>query len=141
MNFTGFGSLCRMAFAVLGCCLSLTLSHAAHAVSIGELTLHSKLGEPLNASVPLKHLGKLAAHELIVSHAAEADYRKYGMHHPDFAGNIKVQLTEDSRGTPMVKITTERAVNEPFLDLVLQVRWPKGHTVKQFTLLLDPPRQ
>ena len=119
----------------------LILAAGAHALSIGEIALHSKLGEPLRASVDLKHLGTVAPGELVVGQAGEADYRTYGMQRPEFSGDLQFELVVDAGGAPRVQITTERPVGEPFVDLVLRIRWPTGHAVKQFTLLLDPPDQ
>jgi pilus assembly protein FimV len=42
-------------------------------------------------------------------------------------------------GVPVILVTTKKPVKEPFLDFLLEVRWPKGRLLREYTVLLDPP--
>ena len=41
------------------------------------------------------------------------------------------EITVDVRSTATIK--------EPFVNFILEVEWPQGRTLKEFTILLDPP--
>lgn len=117
---------------------ALLTAVAANALTIGDIELRSHLGEPLRASVAIENLGSLSAGELIVGSAPEADYRAMGIEKTSLASTLQFELdvARDGRGT--VEIRTEKPVSEPYLDIVLEVRWPGGRAVREFTLLLDP---
>jgi pilus assembly protein FimV len=120
---------------------SLVAASAASALSIGELELRSRIGEPLRAVVPLGNLGSLAQGDIIVGRASDEAYRAYGVDRSTFSGAIRFELQVDPKGNASVSVSTEKPVSEPFVDMVLEVRWPTGRAVKQFTVLLDlPPR-
>lgn len=119
----------------------LLAAGAAQALSIGNASLHSRVGEPLRVTIPLGHLGSLGEHEIAVGRAPDSDYAKFGIDPAAYAGPLKFTLSVDERGDASVQVSTDEPFNEPFVDMVIEVRWPAGRLVKQFTLLLDlPPR-
>jgi pilus assembly protein FimV len=120
---------------------SLVAASGASALSIGEIELRSRIGEPLHAVVPLGNLGTLAQGDIIVSRATDADYRANGVDRAAFSAPLRFDLRVDAKGNASIDVSTEKPVSEPFVDMVLEVRWPTGRAVRQFTLLLDlPPR-
>ncbi len=129
------GVACRLLLFVAALCAATM----AQALSIGEIDLKSRIGEPLRASVALGHLGSLSQHELIVRRAPEADYRNLGVEQTMSSAAIRYELVVDAKGYASVELRTEQAVNEPLVDLVMEVRWPSGRAVREFTLLLDLP--
>ena len=42
-------------------------------------------------------------------------------------------------GTAVLRLSSDRPVNEPFLDLVLDANWGSGRIVRSYTMLFDPP--
>lgn len=123
-------------FALLLCLLPGT---SALAVGIGEIQLHSQLGEPLRATIPLGHLGSLTNEQLIVRLAGEQEFDRLDIDRNAFHSNMKFNVQSDRRGNVWVDVQSERPLKEPFLDFVLEVRWPSGSLLKEFTLLMDLP--
>jgi pilus assembly protein FimV len=39
----------------------------------------------------------------------------------------------------VVKVTSSKPINEPFLDFLVELNWPAGRLVREYTFLLDPP--
>ena len=39
----------------------------------------------------------------------------------------------------MVRVTSTQPVSEPFISLLLDVGWPQGRLLREYTVLLDPP--
>jgi pilus assembly protein FimV len=119
--------------------LALLAAGTAHALSIGEIALKSRLGEPLRAVVPLGNIGTLSQEQILVGRAGEDVYRTYGVDRASFTSPLRFALNVDDKGFATVSVSTEQPLGEPFIDMVMEVRWPTGRAVRQFTLLLDPP--
>ena len=112
---------------------------SALALSVGEIELHSRLGEALEATVPLGRLGALTQSDVQVARASDDVYRSYGIDLNGPSSALKFSLQVDRKGVASVRVSSDQPVSEPYLDFVLDVRWPAGRSVKRFTLLLDPP--
>ena len=130
------GTVCAGVAAIAALFMS-----SAHALSIGEAQLQSRLGEPLHVTIPLSHLDTVAVEELVVGPASEAEYTANGVDSAGRSATLRFQLVSDAKGGVVVDLSTRQVYSEPMLELVLEVRWPQGRAVKQFTLLLDPPQR
>jgi pilus assembly protein FimV len=120
---------------------ALLAAGAAQALSLGNASLQSRVGEPLRVSIPLGSLGAVTQNEIIVGRAPEADYARLGIDPAALTTPLRFELLVDRRGNASVEVRSEQPVSEPFVDLVVEVRWPTGRLVRQYTLLLDlPPR-
>jgi pilus assembly protein FimV len=42
-------------------------------------------------------------------------------------------------GKPVILVSSSQPVKEPFINFLLEVSWPKGQLLKEYTVLLDPP--
>lgn len=114
-------------------------ANATLALSVGEIKVQSRLGEPLRAAVPLGRLGDLSETEVQVRRASEDVHRSYGIDQAPVSAQLRFTLQVDRKGEASVLVSSEQPVGEPYLDFVLEVRWPTGRSVKRFTVLLDPP--
>ena len=45
----------------------------------------------------------------------------------------------DGRGGGTLLITSRESVLEPYLDFLIEVRWPEGRLLREYTILLDLP--
>ena len=76
-----------------------------------------------------------------IGSAPEADYARLGIDPAALTTPLRFELLVDRRGNASVEVRSEQPVSEPFVDLVVEVRWPTGRLVREYTLLLDlPPR-
>ncbi|WP_449288951.1 FimV/HubP family polar landmark protein [Methylophilus flavus] len=119
--------------------LSLSAAIVAHAAGLGTMTSTSKLGEPLNAEIELL---AVAPGELNSIQAALADdqvYQDQMLEKPASYPYIQIEVGNNSKGQPILKLTSSQPITEAFLDMLIQVDWPTGRLVKEYTLLLDPP--
>lgn len=139
MAAAGFPAHARRLASGITLFLALFAANVASALSIGEIELRSRVGEPLRAVVPLGNLGSLSQNDILVGRAAEDVYRAYGVDRASYNSPLRFELLVDAKGNASVSVSTEQPVAEPFVDMVLEVRWPTGRAIKQFTLLLDLP--
>ncbi|HMV71478.1 MAG TPA: hypothetical protein PKC08_04810, partial [Pseudomonadales bacterium] len=57
------------------------------------------------------------------------------------ARTLQFQLEVDRNDRASIEVRTAQPVSEPYVDMVVQVRWPSGRLVRAYTLLLDLPPQ
>jgi pilus assembly protein FimV len=119
------------------CIAAALLSGEAAAVGMGEIHLTSYLGKPLQAEVALNDLGDLSTDQLKVKIGSESDYQAMGVEYTYLHSQLKIEpFVRNGRG--FVRITTQESITEPYLNFVLNLQWPQGRVVREFTVLLDP---
>lgn len=116
----------------------LFVSISAGAVEVGNLEIKSGLGDPLRASIPLDQLGGLTSEQLKVRSATTADFAAMGIEQLGGDTFVSYEVFLDGAGKGVVLVTTERAVSEPFINLLVEFVWPGGRVVREFPVLLDP---
>lgn len=116
----------------------LSVSAVAHAAGLGRINVTSALGEPLKAEVELV-AEKKEIPSLAVRMASPEAFARAGLTYTGALTDVKVSVEKRGDGEPFVLITTVQPVNEPFLDLMLELTWSSGRVTRQFTALLDPP--
>lgn len=112
----------------------IAFSSQLMALGLGELTLDSALNQPLKASIELTDTKGLTEWDIKPSLASQADFDRAGVDRDFFLTSIKFKI----EGNKIV-LTTKDAVNEPFLNFLLELNWPSGRVLREYTVLLDPP--
>lgn len=109
------------------------------ALGLGEMDLESFLNEPLKAKVELLNTGDLHADQIKVRLATSEDFDRLGVERAYFLTGIKfeVRVGEDGRGE--IVLTSDDPVLEPYIDLIIETRWPSGRLLREYTVLVDPP--
>lgn len=115
-------------------------NHAA-ALSLGRMTVLSGLGEPLRAEIELPDISTDEASSLRPEIAPPEAFRAAGLEYSPALTDLKIQLQRRPDGRSVLRLNSNRAVNDPFVDLILQVNWASGRIVRDYTILLDPPSQ
>ena len=110
------------------------------ALGLGELTLYSYLNEPFRAEVSLLEADALNDNDVHVDLASDAEFERLGVSRDFFLTRINFQVESDESGRRVV-LTTEAPLREPYLDFVVEARWPDGRLLREYTVLMDlPPR-
>ena len=119
--------------------LALLLPAASYALGLGGITMKSALNEPLNAEIELLSVQDKDLDQLVVRLGTPEDFARVGTERAFFLTKIKFDLATRPDGTPVVKLSSTDLVTEPFLDFVVEARWPRGRILREFTVLVDPP--
>ncbi len=129
--------LCALASAValLGGLASLQ----AHALGLGRITVQSALGEPLRAEIDIADINALEASSLKASVASADVFRAAGLEYSSSVSELQISLQKRSDGRSYLRLSSTRAVTEPFVDLILEANWSAGRIVRDYTMLFDPP--
>ena len=119
--------------------LGMLLPLTASALGLGEIRLSSALNEPLRAEIPLVSVTAEETDLLSVRLAPRDHYQRAGIVEVPELRQLRFEAVTGADGKPVIKVTTREPVSEPFLNFLIEVNWPAGRVVREFTLLLDPP--
>ena len=122
--------------AVLSCLAFTPLISVA--AGLGKITVLSGLGQPLRAELDVQATrdetvgmtARLASQEL---------FRQAGVDYASALLDLRFTVEKRANGKSVVKVTSSKPVNEPFLDFLVEINWPAGRLVREYTFLLDPP--
>ena len=117
---------------------ALAAAGHAHALGLGRLTVESSLGQPLSARIELSTASRDELDSLTARVADPSLYRQNNMQFQPALARTRVTV-EQGPGGAYLRVTSPTSVNEPFLDLVVEVSWASGRVVRSYTFLLDPP--
>jgi len=118
---------------------ALMLPVQAHALGVGEIEWNSALNQPLDAEIGLFSLGSVHENDIRVRLAPYDAYEQADIEYPSILRNLKFSVERRSSGGFYIKIHSSDAVKEPFLDILVEIDWPSGHLMREFTVLLDLP--
>ena len=121
-----------MAVAALG-------AASAYGLGLGEISLQSALNEPLKAQIKLRGTEDLGPEQIIVRLAPSADFERSGVERLYALTEMQFEVKISRAGDGVVYLRTEQPVREPYLDFLLEVRWPNGRVLREYTVLLDLP--
>jgi pilus assembly protein FimV len=111
----------------------------AQAASLGNLTVRSSLGQPLLAEIDLIAVRKEELGTLEVRLGSADAYRKADMQYGTVLGSTRLSVEKRPNGTLYVRVMSGRAVNEPFVNLVVELSSSAGRYTREYTALIDPP--
>ena len=119
--------------------LLLGFAAAAQAAGLGKLTVTSALGQPLNAEIDLVSLQQGEAEALNARVAPPEAYRDARIEYGGSLRLLRFSVEKRASGQSYVKVTSVGPINEPFIDVLIEVSWPQGRVLREYPILLDPP--
>lgn len=114
------------------------LSLNVHALSVGNMQVSSHLGEPLNISIDLNSIDENEYSTLEVKLASREMFTQAGIEYPRNVGALQVALGEYEDGKAQISVKTSSSVSDPFVHLLLSIKWSGGNILREYTALLDP---
>lgn len=129
----------RMAAAAAVIALGAYCPAGVHALGLGRITVLSALGEPLRAEIDIPQITPEEAASLKAGIPAPAAFRAAGVEYNAALSNAQITLQQRPDGRAFLRLTSDKIVSEPFVDLILETVWSSGKVVRDYTLLFDPP--
>lgn len=117
---------------------SLTAS-SAWALALGRVSVQSQLGQPLRAEIDIPNISDEEAASLQVGVGSPETFQAASMEFNPMLSSVRFALERRPNGRTVLRLSSDRVVSEPFLDLVVDVNWSSGHLVRGYTMLFDPP--
>ena len=112
---------------------------AAWTLGVGGIRTESALNQPFAAEIDLVGANPDELDAVKVTLASEAEFAKRGADRQPYLTKLNFKPQISPRGKPVVRVTSTEPVREPYMDLLIEVAWPKGRLVREYTVLLDPP--
>jgi pilus assembly protein FimV len=109
------------------------------AAGLGQLNVNSGIGEPLKAEIELLSVSPAEKNTLKANIAPESTYAAQGLDRPASHQGIKVEITKSANGKDILKLQSNQPIDEPYLDMLVEVEWETGRILREYTVLLDPP--
>ena len=117
----------------------MSATSSVFAIGLGDIKIQSMLNAPLDAVIQLTSASKQELDELKIAIASRESFQKMGIPRTAILDDIKFRVEQIPGGLPVIRVTTRQPVREPFLDFLIEASWSKGHLLRQYTLLVDPP--
>ncbi len=114
-------------------------SLGAQALSLGPVIIQSALGEALRAEIDILEMNAEEAATLKTQIASPEAFRAAGLDYNSAMASTRVSVLRRANGRSYIRLVSDRPVNEPFIDMILEATWSGGRIVRDYTMLLDPP--
>ncbi|WP_311201221.1 FimV/HubP family polar landmark protein, partial [Pseudomonas protegens] len=115
-------------------------SGMAQALGLGELTLKSSLNQPLVAEIELLDIKDLTAAEVVPSLAPAEEFAKAGVDRQAFLNDLSFTPVLNPGGKSVLRVTSSQPLSEPMVKFLVQVMWPNGRLLRDYSVLLDPSK-
>jgi len=124
---------------VLATAALLLVHSGAFGLSLGRLTVQSSLGEALRAEIDVSSITPDEAASLRTALASPEAFRAAGVEFNPVLAGAQATLAKRADGRSVIRLSGDRSVSEPFLDVILDLAWSGGRLQRSYTLLIDPP--
>jgi pilus assembly protein FimV len=139
LYFARFASFSRIALGLV----SAIFAGQVLALNLGNLSIQSKVGEPLQAQISIQiDPAELSSIKDIQADLASPEmYQRLGITSSAAQAQLKVSVLKGSKEEPVaIKITSDEvlklAANEIFLDALVELRWSSGLVRRVYTLMV-----
>src|SRR5579863_2278034 len=119
--------------------LILLLPSASLALGLGEIHLKSALNAPLDAEIDVVGVGADELSGVKASLAPRDAFVRYGLDYPAYLSGMTFETQKTADGRSVIHLHSADSVNDPIATLLVEVNWARGHLVREYTVLLDPP--
>nr|MBV0879506.1 LysM peptidoglycan-binding domain-containing protein [Noviherbaspirillum sp. L7-7A] len=130
-------SIARRALGAAVVSAAMLGSAGAGAAGLGQLTVLSALGQPLQAEIELTSVSKEEAGNISVRLAPAAAFRQANIEFNPSLANLRFAV-EQRGNRQVVRITSSQPMNEPFVDVLLEVSSNGTRLLREYVVLLDP---
>src|SRR5262245_29196029 len=117
----------------------MALPSLALAAGLGKLSVLSTLGQPLKAEIEIVSLQKGEGDSLGARLAPVDVFRQANVDLNPALLSVKFAVERRPNGQYVMALSSAQPVNEPFVDMLVELNWSNGRLVREYTFLLDPP--
>jgi pilus assembly protein FimV len=115
------------------------LASPAYGLGLGELELKSALNQRFSAKITLTNVRGLQVEEILPSLASQEDFDRVGIERNYLLTDLRFKVAPNELGDMVIFVTSNKSIIEPFLNFIVEVLWPTGRILREYTVLLDPP--
>ncbi|MCG6941124.1 MAG: hypothetical protein LJE69_07725 [Thiohalocapsa sp.] len=115
------------------------ISEVAAALGLGGMRTQSALNQPFYAEIELTGVRTDEIDAVKARLASREEFAKAGAERPHFLTRLQFTPAIGTDGRPYIQVSSREPIREPYIDFLVEVLWPQGRLVKEYTVLLDPP--
>ncbi|MEZ5540519.1 MAG: FimV/HubP family polar landmark protein [Pseudomonadota bacterium] len=119
--------------------LLIVTSPRLFALGLGEISMQSALNQPMQAMIDLTSSAGTPLDSIKVSLASLEAHQRAGLTKAPILANFKFAVEQGSAGNAVIRVSSDDPVREPYLEFMLELEWPNGRLLRQYTVLIDPP--
>ncbi|WP_189836633.1 FimV/HubP family polar landmark protein [Sulfuriferula sp. AH1] len=123
----------------LSAAMLLLAQTPAYSAGLGKLSINSALGQPLNAEIEVIAADPTELSHLQARMASAEAFRNANIEMNNALSGVKFVVDKKADGHTVLKVTSNQPINDPFVDMLIELDWGSGQMVREYTLLLDPP--
>lgn len=113
-----------------------------YALSLGNEAVLSALGDPVEVEIDVLQWEDVDLERVQISLANPAEYDSFRLTRLPVLEQLDFNIVgPNSRGEVKVLVSTREPVSEPFVELLLVLRWPGGSLLREYVLLFDLPER
>lgn len=136
----GFSRLYARKLLILVAAVGITvLPSFVYGLGLGAIKLNSSLSEILDAEIDLIAATPNDVGDLKVKLASREAFLRAGIDRTGLLNSLRFAVKRHDNGKYFIKITSRKAIREPFLNFLLEVNWKNGRMLREYTMLIDPP--
>ena len=121
---------------VLATAIAAILPFQANAAGLGGIHVFSALGQPLRAEIEL-HATPAELDGMSASVPSPEAFTRANLEYSPLMSDLEMNI--ERRGSrSVIRLSSSRVINEPFIDVLVQLRWSAGSLLREYTFLLDP---
>jgi len=128
----------RLISIVVAAAACLAFTNLVNAAGLGRLAVLSPLGQPLLAEIEIVSLQAGEEEGLSARLASPEAFEQAGIDINPALNSLRISIERRDK-RPFLRVTTVQPVNDPFLDMLIELTWSAGRLVREYTFLLDPP--
>ena len=117
----------------------LAAPQAAFALGLGDIRLNSALNEPLSAEIDLVAAAPDEIEAVRAQLASRELFDRYGLDRASYLDSVTFRVGKGRDGRSVLLVRSSAPIGEPFVTFLVEVNWPRGKLLREYTVLLDPP--
>ena len=116
----------------------LLVSNYAWALGLGDLTVRSYLGQPLDARIDLLSRAPSELEGISANLASADSFNLVGVDRMALSVPLNFVVNNEPGGA-WIQVSSLDPVKDPVLQFVVEVNFANGRLLRQYTVFLDPP--
>lgn len=111
----------------------------SQALGLGKIKTSSVLNQPFDAEIQLLSVPPGELDGVRVNLATPEAFERAGIDRPYLLSKLRFKTLRKANGDAAIEVFSRDSIQEPYLNFLVEVNWPRGRMVREFTVLLDPP--
>ncbi|WP_339340096.1 FimV/HubP family polar landmark protein, partial [uncultured Oceanicoccus sp.] len=125
--------------AMMIAAIGILQANMTNALGLGELSILTSLNQPLEAEIALQNTADLDDSQIVARLADPEDFNHAGISRNFFLTGVDFKVELDGQGSGVIRLTSRDPVVEPYLNFLIETRWPDGRLLREYTVLVDLP--